>query len=99
MLAKQAINDKLQGSVVTYLRCSGAVNNQIRKDLLLSMSVIFFKIGEYLATFQALSSSFSSSVGQARKVHETTTLLLVSQIFTDFKKNFQPHPVGFLRSI
>jgi len=41
MLAKQAINDKLQGSVVTYLRCSGAVNNQIRKDLLLSMSVIF----------------------------------------------------------
>jgi len=43
MLAKQAINDKLQGSVVTYLRCSGAVNNQIRKDLLLSMSVIFLK--------------------------------------------------------
>jgi len=31
MSAKQAINDKLQGSVVTYLRCGGVVNNQIKK--------------------------------------------------------------------
>ena len=37
--AKQAINDKLQGSVSTYLRCDGVVNNQIRKGLLLSLSV------------------------------------------------------------
>jgi len=28
--AKQAINDKLQGSVATYLRCGGVVNNQIK---------------------------------------------------------------------
>ena len=28
---KQAINDKLQGSVATRLRCGGAVNNQIKK--------------------------------------------------------------------
>ena len=28
MSAKQAINDKLQGSVATYLRCGGVVNNQ-----------------------------------------------------------------------
>jgi len=41
MLAKQAINDKLQGSVATYLRCDGIVNNQIRKGLLLSLSVNF----------------------------------------------------------
>jgi len=27
MSAKQAINDKLQGSVATYLRCGGVVNN------------------------------------------------------------------------
>ena len=27
MSAKQAINDKLQGSVATYLRCDGVVNN------------------------------------------------------------------------
>jgi len=26
---KQAINDKLQGSVATYLECGGVVNNQI----------------------------------------------------------------------
>ena len=41
--AKQACNDKLQGSVATYLRCGGIVNNQIRKGLLLSLPVIFFK--------------------------------------------------------
>ena len=37
--AKQAINDKLQGSVATYLRCGGVVNNQIKKGLLLSLRV------------------------------------------------------------
>jgi len=35
MSAKQAINDKLQGS-------GGVANNQIRKGLLLSLSVNFF---------------------------------------------------------
>ena len=42
MSAKQAINDKLQGSVATYLRCGGVVNNQIKKGLLLSVRVKFF---------------------------------------------------------
>ena len=37
MSAKQAINDKLQGSVAAYLRCGGAVNNQIKKGLFLSV--------------------------------------------------------------
>jgi len=37
MSAKQAINDKLQGSVATYLRRGGVVNNQIKKGLLLSL--------------------------------------------------------------
>ena len=41
MSTKQAINEKLQGSVATYLRCGSLVNNQIRKDLLLSVPVIF----------------------------------------------------------
>jgi len=36
MSAKQAINDKLQGSVATHARCTGVVNNQIKKGLLLS---------------------------------------------------------------
>jgi len=43
MSAKQAISDKLQGSVATYLRCGGVVNNQIKKGLLLHLQVIFFK--------------------------------------------------------
>jgi len=30
MSAKQAINEKLQGNVATYLRCGGVVNNQIK---------------------------------------------------------------------
>jgi len=39
MSAKQAINDKLQNSVATYLRCGGVVNNQIKNGLLLSLRV------------------------------------------------------------
>ena len=39
--AKQAINDKLQGGVATYLRCGGVHNNQIKKGLLLSVSDFF----------------------------------------------------------
>jgi len=38
MSAKQTINGKLQGSVDTYLRYGGVVNNQIKKGLLLSVS-------------------------------------------------------------
>jgi len=37
MSAKQALNDKLQGSVAAYLRCGWVVNNQIKKGLLLSL--------------------------------------------------------------
>ena len=40
--AKQAINDTLQGSVATCLRCGGVVNNQIKKGLLLSVRVKTF---------------------------------------------------------
>ena len=36
MTAKQSINNKLQGSVATYLMCGGAVNNQIKNGLFLS---------------------------------------------------------------
>jgi len=48
MSAKQTINDKFQGSVATYLRCGGVVNNQIKEGLLLSLWVKnTFKIGDY----------------------------------------------------
>jgi len=39
MSAKQALDDKLQGSVAACLRCGGVVNNQIKEGLLLSLSV------------------------------------------------------------
>jgi len=39
MSAKQALNDKLQGSVAAYLRCGGVVNNQIKKGWLLSLKM------------------------------------------------------------
>jgi len=39
MSAKQALNDKLQGSVAAYLECGGFVSNQIKKGLLLSLRV------------------------------------------------------------
>jgi len=37
MSAKQAINNKLQGSVATYLRCDRVVNNQFKTGVLLSL--------------------------------------------------------------
>jgi len=45
LMSKQAISDKLQGSVATYLRCGGVVIDQIKKGL--------FLIGEYVAKLQA----------------------------------------------
>jgi len=54
MSAKQAFNDKLQGSVAAYLRCADVVKKQIKKGLLLSMGVKKkLKIGEYLAKLPA----------------------------------------------
>jgi len=50
--AKRAVSDKLQGSVATYLRCGGVVNNQIKKSLLLSVRVKKL-IGKHLAKLQA----------------------------------------------
>jgi len=61
MSAKQAINDKSQRSVPTYLRCSGVANSQIRNGLLLSLVSESFLISKYLAKLQtrsALSSFF-----------------------------------------
>ena len=56
----------LQGSVATYLRCGRVVNNQIKKVfcLLLSLRVIKFKIGEYLAKLQARARHVLCTPGQ-----------------------------------
>ena len=82
MSAKQAIIEKLQGSVATRLRCGVVVNNQIRKGLLLSLSVNFFKSVNIWQSYKQERDClmhffvFWQCVGQVRKVHETTTLLL-----------------------
>ena len=41
MSSATGTSHKLQGSVATYLRCSGVINNQIKKGLLLSLWVKF----------------------------------------------------------
>ena len=73
MSAKQAINDKLQGSVVTHLRCRGVVNNQIKKVLLLRVQVIFFKSvniwRSYKQVLQAASTSASKSIQNVNSMH------------------------------
>jgi len=47
---KQAINDKFQGIVATYL--TGIVINHIKKGLLPSLPVKKNKIGEYLTSYK-----------------------------------------------
>jgi len=85
MSAKQAINDKLQGSVATYLRCGGVVNNQIKKGLLLSLRVkknyksmniwkSYKQERDCLVHFSRLLAVCWPSV----HVHETITFLLVT---------------------
>jgi len=74
MSAKQAINDKLQCSVATYLRCGGVVKTKLRKVYCWVCEWKNFKIGEYLAKLQArtwlfrvLSPSFSSALAKHTK--------------------------------
>jgi len=52
MSAKEAISDKLQGSVAVCALCGEVVNNQIKKSLLLSLWLKKIEIGEYLAKLQ-----------------------------------------------
>ena len=72
--AKQALNDKLQGSVAAYLSCGGVVHNQIKKYLLLSVWVIFFKSVKIWQSYQQerdcvvhFLSSFSSVLARRTK--------------------------------
>jgi len=51
--ANVVINDKLQGTVVTFLRRGGLSTTKLKKRLLLSPSVIVFQIREYLVQLQA----------------------------------------------
>ena len=90
MSAKQAINDKLQGCVATYLRYGGVVNKQMKEGLRVEKN----KIGEYLAKLQARAwlSHALCAPGQhtAKRRIKCTRLprfcLQICQIFTDLKK-------------
>ena len=53
MSAKQALDDKLQGSVAAYLRCGGGVNNQIKLQVVstkLSSSLRYDTIRDTILT-------------------------------------------------
>jgi len=85
MSEKQAINDKLQGSVATHLRCRRVVNNQIKKGLFLSLWVkIIFKPMNIWQNYKQERGCLKHFVRLAntllndKKVHETITLLLVT---------------------
>jgi len=66
-VAKQAINDKLQGSVATYIRCGEGVNNQIKKFIAESVSEKKFLksvniIVKYFTTYVCDSHLFSDII-------------------------------------
>jgi len=78
MSAKQAINDKLEGSVATCLRCGGVVNNQIKKGLLLSVSETFKSVNIWqsykqergcLTHFARLANTLLKDEESARENH------------------------------
>jgi len=82
---KQAINDKLQGSVAIYLRCGGVVNNRIKKRLLLIVQVKFFfkSVNIYQSYKQECDcfvhfSHLLAVCWPSAQVHETITFLLLT---------------------
>ena len=88
-IKKQATNDALPGSVATYLRCGGVVNNQIKKGLLLTLSLKKIKIREYLAKLQArrrlsCAPGQHTAKSQRKCTTQSTFFLFLCQICTDF---------------
>jgi len=98
MTAKQAINDKLLGSLATYLRRGVVVNKLIKKGLLLSLRVkLYFLIGEYLAKLQArawlshrptLCAPGQHTAKRRRNcTRQSRSCLQLCRIFTDLKNS------------
>jgi len=79
MSAQRAINDKLQGSVATYLTCGGVVNNQIKKGIIAVSVSEFFKSvniwqsykqeGDYLLHIVRLANGVIKDGESARNNH------------------------------
>jgi len=84
MSAKQAINDKLQGSVATYLKCGGVVENQIKKDLLLNVRMKFFQSVNIWQRYKQERgclmhfARLANTLLKTKKEHETITFLLIT---------------------
>jgi len=84
MSAKQAINDKLQGSVATYLRCGEVFNNQIKKGLLLSLWTKFFKSVNIWQSYEQERdclvhfARLANTLLNTKKLQETITFLVVT---------------------
>jgi len=79
------ITDKLQDSVATYLRFGGFVDSQIKKGLLLSLSVkksvnIWQSCEQERGSSRALSSSFSSVLARSTKCTRCMQLCQIIQI-------------------
>jgi len=62
MSAKQTSDDKLQGDVAAYLMCSGVVNNQIKKGLLLGLRVKKLKSANIWQSYKQKRDSFATLV-------------------------------------
>ena len=78
---KQAIKDKLQGSVATHLRCGGVVNKHTKKRFTAESVSEFFYISEYLAKLQARTSSFRALSSSFSSVVARRTMLITQPIF------------------
>jgi len=98
MSAREAINDKLQGSAATRLRCREVVNNQIKKGLLLSVWVKFFnnrwtsgKVTSKSMVVSCTLHAWPTHCYKTKKVHETITFLLVTLPNVHQFKNFVTH--------
>ena len=84
--AKQAINDKLQGSVATYLRYGEVVNKYIEKSRRVE-SEYLAKLQERAWLSHALCASGQHTAKRRRKCTRLPrSCLQICQIFTDLKK-------------
>ena len=69
-MSDNTMNDKLQGSAASYLRCGGSVIKDVNKRLLLSLPVKKIEIGTHLV------KKYKQKCGCfAHFVHLVTTLL------------------------
>jgi len=96
MPAKQAVKDKLQGSVATYLRCGGVINNQIKIGLLLSLRVKKNFLRSYKVTSKNVIVSCTCAFGpntakDGESVRDNHVLACNLAKYSPFKKiNHRP---------